>query len=289
MDVSKPFAAISTGVDADVLVVLAGSTKPRSGRELARRAGRSNTGVQHVLDRLVEHGLVNREKVGRTFIYELNRDHLLAPTVEQMAGARAELIHRLRKLIGAWEPAPVHASLFGSAARGDGDTSSDIDLLIVRPADLDPEDAPWRASSSTNSPTWFAAGPATTLASPRSPRANFHGCARTVRLWLRRSARTPSTSPEKTRASSSGGCDGAQAATNPGEPAWQRLGHARSLLKVAEQISPGGKRVASQLRQPIEIMDTAHARAAKRTEWSRPSALGCPPRCRPLGAADAVP
>jgi predicted nucleotidyltransferase len=144
MDVSKPFTAISSSVDADVLVVLAGSTKPRSGRELARRAGRSNTGVQHVLDRLVEHGLVYREEVGRTFLYELNRDHLLAPTVEQMAGARTELIRRLRKVIGVWEPAPVHASLFGSAARGDGDTSSDIDLLIVRPADLDPEDATWR-------------------------------------------------------------------------------------------------------------------------------------------------
>lgn len=144
MDVSKPFAAISSGVDADVLVVLAGSTKLRSGRELARRAGRSNTGVQHVLNRLVEHGLVYREEVGRTFLYELNRDHLLAPTVEQMAGARAELIRRLRKVIGTWELTPVHASLFGSAARGDGDTSSDIDLLIVRPADLDPEDAGWR-------------------------------------------------------------------------------------------------------------------------------------------------
>lgn len=144
MDVSKPFTAISSSVDADVLVVLAGSTQPRSGRELARRAGRSNTGVQHVLDRLVEHGLVHREEVGRTFLYELNRDHLLAPTVEQMAGARAELIRRLREAIGAWEPAPVHASLFGSAARGDGDTSSDIDLLVVRPAGLDHEDATWR-------------------------------------------------------------------------------------------------------------------------------------------------
>lgn len=144
MDVSKPFAAISPGVDADVLVVLAGSTKPRSGRELARRAGRSNTGVQHVLDRLVEHGLVNREEVGRTFLYELNRDHLLAPTVEQMAGVRAELVRRLRDAIDGWEVPPVHASLFGSAARGDGDASSDIDLLIVRRADVDPDDAHWR-------------------------------------------------------------------------------------------------------------------------------------------------
>lgn len=144
MDVSKPFAAISPGVDTDVLVVLAGSTKLRSGRELARRAGRSSTGVQHALDRLVEHGLVNREEVGRTFLYELNRDHLLAPTVEQMAGARAELVRRLRDAIDTWEVPPVHASLFGSAARGDGDASSDIDLLVVRPADIDPDDAPWR-------------------------------------------------------------------------------------------------------------------------------------------------
>ncbi len=144
MNVSKPFAAISSGVDTDVLVVLAGSTKPRSGRELARRAGRSNTGVQHVLDRLVEHGLVYREEVGRTFLYELNRDHLLAPTVEQMAGARAELVRRLRDCIGAWEIPVVHASLFGSAARGDGDASSDIDLLVVRPADVDPDDDRWR-------------------------------------------------------------------------------------------------------------------------------------------------
>lgn len=144
MDVSKPFTAITPGVDGDVLVVLAGSTKPRSGRELARRAGRSSTGVQHVLDRLVEHGLVNREEVGRTFLYELNRDHLLAPTVEQMAGARGELIRRLRDEIDAWETPPVHASLFGSAARGDGDASSDIDLLVVRPADVGPDDVRWR-------------------------------------------------------------------------------------------------------------------------------------------------
>jgi predicted nucleotidyltransferase len=144
MDVSKPFAAVSPSVDVDVLVVLAGSTKPRSGRELARLTGRSNTGVQHVLDRLVQHGLVDREEVGRTFLYELNREHLLAPTVEQMAGARTELIRRLRKAIGAWEVPPTHASLFGSAARGDGDASSDIDLLVVRPADVESEDPPWR-------------------------------------------------------------------------------------------------------------------------------------------------
>lgn len=144
MNVAKPFAALSDSVDADVLVALAGSTLPRSGREVARRAGRSNTGVQHVLDRLVEHGLVDRMEVGRTYLYTLNWDHLLASAVEQMAEAQSELIIRLREVIGAWEVPALHASLFGSAARGDGDVDSDIDLFIVRSEQTDAVDFVWR-------------------------------------------------------------------------------------------------------------------------------------------------
>jgi predicted transcriptional regulator len=137
MNVSKPFEAVSSTVDLDVLAILASSTMPRSGRELARRAGRSSTGAQHALDRLVEHGLVVRLESARAFLYTLNRDHLLAPVVEKMIEARPELIQRLRDEIGSWRTPPVHASLFGSAARGDGDTGSDIDLFLVRPAGAD--------------------------------------------------------------------------------------------------------------------------------------------------------
>ena len=145
MDVARPFYALSDSVDADVLVTLAGSSAPRSGRGLAQLSGRSNTGVQHVLDRLVEQGLVQRIEAGRAFLYSLNREHLLAPAVEQMAGARVELVRRLREAIAAWRIPALHASLFGSAARGDGGVDSDIDLLIVRPADLEPDDAQWRS------------------------------------------------------------------------------------------------------------------------------------------------
>jgi predicted nucleotidyltransferase len=144
MNVSKPFTALSPSVDLDVLAVLAGSSVPRSGREIARRAGRSKTGVQHVLDRLVDHGLVDCLHSGRAQLYSLNRDHLLAGTVEQMAGARTELIRRLRERIGSWAFPAAHASLFGSTARGDGDAHSDIDLLIVRPVGISAEDDVWR-------------------------------------------------------------------------------------------------------------------------------------------------
>lgn len=145
MDLARPFTAISPSVDTAVLIVLAGSSTPRSGREIARRAGRSKTGVQHVLQRLVDHGIVQRMPAGNAQLYTLNREHLLAGAVEQMAGAHAALLRRLAETIGSWELPTIHASMFGSAARGDGDTRSDIDLLIVRPADLDAEGAAWRS------------------------------------------------------------------------------------------------------------------------------------------------
>jgi DNA-binding transcriptional ArsR family regulator len=144
MDVSRPFAAVSPGVEADVLVSLAGSTVQRTGRELARLSGRSVTGVQHALDRLVTEGLVRRAEAGPSFLYSLNRDHLLAPAVEVMAGVRWELVQRLRELIGGWSLRSFHVSLFGSAARGDGNAASDIDVLVVRPKATDVDDPRWR-------------------------------------------------------------------------------------------------------------------------------------------------
>jgi predicted nucleotidyltransferase/biotin operon repressor len=145
VDVARPYTAISPSVDTAVLIVLAGSSAPRSGREIARRTGRSKTGVQHVLERLVDQGIVERLPTGNAHLYSLNRDHLLARAVELMANTHTELIRRLRDMIDSWQIPAVHASLFGSTARGDGDARSDIDLLIVGPADPDVATEPWRA------------------------------------------------------------------------------------------------------------------------------------------------
>jgi hypothetical protein len=63
--------------------------------------------------------------------------------VESLALIRTELLDRLRHAFAAWSMPPVHASMFGSAARQDGDTDSDIDIFLVRPAGVDAEDAAW--------------------------------------------------------------------------------------------------------------------------------------------------
>lgn len=58
---------------------------------------------------------------------------------------RRQLIDRLTSEFKSWSVPPLHASLFGSAARKDGSTKSDIDLFIVRPDGTNSEDGQWRA------------------------------------------------------------------------------------------------------------------------------------------------
>ena len=52
---------------------------------------------------------------------------------------------RVAAHISRWTPAPVGVYLFGSAARGDGRRDSDVDLLVVRPDDVAPDDPVWSA------------------------------------------------------------------------------------------------------------------------------------------------
>ena len=41
------------------------------------------------------------------------------------------IIDRIKSALDSWSPVPAHASLFGSFARGQATTESDIDLLVV--------------------------------------------------------------------------------------------------------------------------------------------------------------
>ena len=145
MNVSRPYAVFSAPLDLEVLLVLRGTTRPLTGREVARLVTRgSPTGVQKALRRLASHGIIHAEEAGRALLYTLNRDHLAVPALETLAMMRIELEMRLRARIEEWEIAPAHASIFGSAARGDGDTESDIDLFVVRRLNVDASNPRWR-------------------------------------------------------------------------------------------------------------------------------------------------
>lgn len=146
MDIGNPTAAITPTLDGPVLSVLAGTTRPLTGRAIARLVPHgSQKGIQLVLHRLAEQGIVSRKEAGQAALYELNRDHLAAPAAEALSRIRSGLFDHLRNELATWRVRPHHASMFGSAARGDGDTASDVDLFIVRPKATVEENPIWRA------------------------------------------------------------------------------------------------------------------------------------------------
>ena len=136
MDVGQPLLDVIPGVRGAVLGTLARLTEPRTGRQIARAAGQAQSSTARVLDDLVAAGLVLQTTGGRDNSYRLNSDHLAAPAIRALATLRGALLGRLRHAVQQ-HPDVIAAWLFGSAARGDGDRNSDIDLLIVRHASDD--------------------------------------------------------------------------------------------------------------------------------------------------------
>ena len=141
MDLSHPLQTLVPSLDGATLEVLAGTQSGLSVTDIARLASRgTRQGHLLVLDRLVASGLVHALPANRGSLYRLNRDHLLAALVVEAARARATVVTRLSEALASLDPRPLHASLFGSFARREADHASDIDLLIITPDAVEPDD-----------------------------------------------------------------------------------------------------------------------------------------------------
>ena len=158
VDLTCPAHAVVPSLDAEVLLVLAGTTMPLTGRQVHRLAGvGSQDGVRKVLLRLEGQGLVDVVEAGRANLYSLNRDHVAAPAVLALVGLRGRLFERIREAISTWSIKPVAVAAFGSAARGDGGVESDIDVFVVRPEEVPDDDLRWSddvAALSTSVRRW---------------------------------------------------------------------------------------------------------------------------------------
>lgn len=147
MDLSNPISSIIPSGHGVVLAVLARTDQPMSGRRVAELTGGglSTKGTSNVLRALVDAGVVLVEDQPPSKLYQLNRRHLGAASVIELTQLRSRLLDALRDQLGRWNPAATAAWLFGSAARGDGSTGSDIDVLVVRSDGVDSDDPAWLA------------------------------------------------------------------------------------------------------------------------------------------------
>jgi predicted nucleotidyltransferase len=134
MDVGHPLTDIVPGPRGLLLATLVQLEKPVTVSALARHSGVAAQTALNLVNELSLVGLVHAERVGGLILVSLNRGHIFAEPLYELVRARGRLIERMSEELATW-PELAAAWLFGSAARGDGDRSSDIDLLLVAEAD----------------------------------------------------------------------------------------------------------------------------------------------------------
>lgn len=150
MDLSRPARTVVPSLTANVLVVLAGTSRPLGAREVHRLVeGASWGGVRKILTHLAATGLATVAEAGNATLYTLNREHVATEAVLALVDLRARLFDRIRAAMRDWSRPPVSAVIFGSAARGDGHLGSDIDVLVVRPSDIRADDPRWTGDVTT--------------------------------------------------------------------------------------------------------------------------------------------
>ena len=146
MEFKRPIEAVVPGVPGRVLSVLAETTTDLNLRTIARLAGVSAAQASRVLPNLVELGIVERREVPPSSLFRLVREHVAAGPLLSLARMRDAMIEEMGRVAVDLPVAPVSVIVFGSFARGEADVQSDIDTVLVRPADLDESDEAWSAS-----------------------------------------------------------------------------------------------------------------------------------------------
>ena len=103
-----------------------------TGRELARICDASPSQTNAALESLRDSGVVFREIVGRSHVWQLAQEHVLRDVLVNVFRAEADSSKMLKREIEILLRAlPIQrAFLFGSVAQGEGRPTSDVDLFV---------------------------------------------------------------------------------------------------------------------------------------------------------------
>ncbi len=136
MQLNRPLATVTPTLDGDVLAVLAQYEATFTTGQLHRILDNySEQGIRKVLVRLTRQGIIHSTRIGNTYAYQFNREHLAAGPIIQLSRLAQKLLQDTEKYLENWELQPRYAAFFGSAARGTMTEESDIDIFLVRDDD----------------------------------------------------------------------------------------------------------------------------------------------------------
>lgn len=145
VDFVRPIEAIVPGAQGRVLAVLAETTAELNLRTIAQLAGISQAQASRLLPDLVALGVVERREVPPASLFRLVPEHVASRALLALARSTDTVLHEMGRLAGALPSPPMSVIVFGSFARRDAEADSDIDVVVVRPAEVDEDDDEWSA------------------------------------------------------------------------------------------------------------------------------------------------
>lgn len=146
MDFVRPVEAIVPGAQGRVLAVMAETTAELNLRTIAELSGVSQAQASRVLPGLVRLGVLERREVPPASLFRFVPEHVASRAITALTRARDTLVEELGQLVATLPVAPVSVVVFGSFARREADAESDLDIVVVRPHDVDEDDEHWVAS-----------------------------------------------------------------------------------------------------------------------------------------------
>jgi predicted nucleotidyltransferase len=106
-------------------------------RQIARQIETSVGSVQRELALLTGVGLVRRSVLGNQVYYQANQDHPDFPELRALLAKTLGVFQLLKNALASLKSRIVFAFVYGSVARGEDKTTSDIDLMVIGTASLD--------------------------------------------------------------------------------------------------------------------------------------------------------
>jgi predicted nucleotidyltransferase len=140
VDYVQPVEALIPGAQGKILAACLRAGEPLTMRALARLAGVSANQATVVFDHLEELGLVQRQPAGRALLVTLVDESPIVDALRAVADLRARTLIKWRESARDLRPRPATLVVYGSWARGEARPGSDVDVLVMLPADLPADD-----------------------------------------------------------------------------------------------------------------------------------------------------
>ena len=143
MDYVRPIEAVIPGAQGAVLAALAETTAELNLRTIAQLAGVSQAQASRLLPELVALGIVERREVPPSSLFRLVAENVASRAILALARSTDTVLDEIGRLAASLPCPPASVIVFGSLARREADSDSDVDVVVVRPEGIDEDDPLW--------------------------------------------------------------------------------------------------------------------------------------------------